>query len=76
MNLLDSVGFQGDITNISYLSADGDFPEAYEEGYRLLLADKTGAEYFVADARWEKGVCVQPLKIADTGMRVLYEEAL
>lgn len=76
MDLLDSVGFQGDITNISYLSADGDFPDAYEEGYRLLVADETGAEYFVAGAQWEKGVCVQPLKIADTGMRVLYEEAL
>lgn len=76
MDLLDSVGFQGDITNISYLSADGDFPDAYEEGYRLLVADETGAEYFIAGAQWEKGVCVQPLKIADTGMRVLYEEAL
>ena len=74
MDLLDSVGFQGDITDISFPETDGESAARAAEGYTMRITDETGTEFFIAEARWEKNVCVQPLKIADSRGNVLYTQ--
>lgn len=73
MEILDSVGFQGDITRISY-DIPEDYAEAAEEGYDMLLEDEEGNIFFIKRPQWEEDQCIQALQVADAHLELLYEE--
>ena len=72
MEILSSVGFEGDITDITYISEE-DFAEAYEAGYNRMITDASENRFFVQTPQYENDTLVQSLRIADADMQVLYE---
>ena len=73
MELLDSVGFEGDITQISYTSEEN-FEAAYSQDYNLAITDTSQNIFFVRTSKYENNTCIQGLKIANATLQVLYEE--
>ena len=71
MEVLDLIGFKGDITAISYTDAE----DASAGDYTMILRDAAGKDFYIRKALWESNQCVQGLKIADEQMKVLYEES-
>lgn len=71
MEVLDLVGFKGDITAISYMDAE----DASAGDYSMILRDEAGKDFYIRKPLWENNQCVQGLKIADEQMKVLYEES-
>ncbi|HIQ99105.1 MAG TPA: DUF5104 domain-containing protein [Candidatus Scybalocola faecavium] len=69
MEILDSVGFKGDITAVSYTDTD----DASVRDYNMILTDEDGKDFYICKPQRENNQCVQGLKIADEQMKVLYE---
>ena len=72
MEILSTVGFAGDITDITYISEE-DFAKAYEAGYNRMITDTSENRFFVQTPQYENDNLVQSLRIADADMQMLYE---